>query len=305
MKFFLNKLGIGLAGLVVLILIFAMVVRVSVNSRANKTYDVTVASIEVPSDAESIARGEHVFITATCVDCHGDNLAGGIFIDDPAIGKLYAANLTSGEGGRGAIYSDDDFVRAIRHGINQQNQSVYFMEVRLYWYLNDADMGDLLAYMRSVEPVDGTYPEPALSPLGYFLTFIGQISMFPAEVVDHEVARPTVVDAGATKEYGAYLAFTCQSCHNPAFSGGVIPGAPPDFLEARNLTPSGELKDWNLEDFKLAMTTGVTPSGRELEFNPAPWISIPWITFAEHTDTDYEAIFLYLQSLPAKEYGEQ
>ena len=40
-------------------------------------------------------------------------------IDDPAMGRLYGPNLTVGGGGLPKGYSDEDFERAIRHGVTR------------------------------------------------------------------------------------------------------------------------------------------------------------------------------------------
>jgi mono/diheme cytochrome c family protein len=44
------------------------------------------------------------------------------------------------------------------------------------------------------------------------------------------------VERGVTVEYGRYLAAGCVGCHGAGYSGGKIPGTPPDFLPTANLT---------------------------------------------------------------------
>ena len=97
MKPFLKWAAIVLGVLVALIMVFAIVVVVSVNGRANTIYADTGSPVDVQSDADSLANGEHIWITRGCGDCHGEHGEGGVFIDDPAIGTLYAANLTSAD----------------------------------------------------------------------------------------------------------------------------------------------------------------------------------------------------------------
>ena len=71
-----------------------------------------VESIVVPTDITSIQRGQHLAsAVAACVDCHGPNLAGKVFIDDPALGRIVAPNLTRGRGGIGASFSNADLAR--------------------------------------------------------------------------------------------------------------------------------------------------------------------------------------------------
>ncbi|MDX1435223.1 MAG: hypothetical protein R3335_00335, partial [Anaerolineales bacterium] len=76
---------------------------------------------------------------------------------------------------------------------------------------------------------------------------------------------------------------------------------PPEDPPAMNLTPAGELSVWSFDDFLTAMRTGLTPSGRQLDDNFMPYKSI----FGEMTDEEWEAIWLYLQTLEPREYGNR
>ena len=62
---------------------------------------------------------------------------------------LSASNLTKGQGGVGASYTDADFVRALRHGVRPDGKSFLIMPANLYAHLSDADVGALIAYIRS------------------------------------------------------------------------------------------------------------------------------------------------------------
>lgn len=231
------------------------------------------------------------------MDCHGQNLAGGPFIDDPAIGRIYAANLTAGNGGI-ADFTDIDWVRAIRHGVGPDNKPLLFMPSQEFYYLSDADLGDLIAYLKSVPPVDGPEPDSSPGPLGRVLFLAGEFPLVPAELIDHDAPRPSAPSPGVTVEYGQYLAVGCTGCHGTGFSGGPIPGVPPEWPPAANLTPSGELATWTEVDFITTMRSGVTPDGRELNSD-----FMPWPTISRLTDDELKALWLFLQQLPAKEAG--
>ena len=77
--------------------------------------------IDLPEPAalpEAIARGKHlVEARYGCNVCHGANFAGGVMIDDPAIGSIRGPNITPGKGGRVASYKIADWDRIVRHGI--------------------------------------------------------------------------------------------------------------------------------------------------------------------------------------------
>ena len=291
----LRWIGIVLGGLVGLIVIALLAVYAITGARLSRTYQVTPEAVAVPGDAAAVERGRHlVEAVAGCAGCHGENLAGGVVIDNPPIGTVYSANLTSGRGGRGGTLTDADYVRAIRHGVRPDGKPMLIMPTNEYYLLSDKDLGAIIAYVKSVPPVDNEVPIPAIGPLGRVLFLAGALPPLPAEVIDHAGPRPTAPEVGVTAEYGGYLATFCQGCHGPDFTGGPLPGAPPDAPPAANLTPGGELIGWSEADFINTLRTGVAPSGRRLDE------SMPWREFGRMTDDELGAIWLYLQSLPAK-----
>jgi len=119
-----------------------------------------------------------------------------------------------------------------------------------------------------------------------------------APLIDQAKAGGAGVSPAVSAEYGAYMAsFSCQGCHGPGLSGGHVPGTPPSFPNAANLTPSGEVAGWTEADFQKAVQTGVNPSGRTLnEF-------MPYKTFANLTSDEVQALWLYVHSVPARPAG--
>ena len=206
---------------------------------------------------------------------------------------VYAANLTAGQGGIGGEYTDADFVRAIRHGVDPDGKPLWVMPAQEFYYLNDHDLGALIAYLKSLSPVDHVMPEHSGGVLGRILFLTGQLPLMPAELINHTAARPSPVEPGVTVAYGEYLAVGCKGCHSANYGGGPVPGAPPDAPLAANLTPAGELAQWSEEDFVNTIRFGVTPAGDQL--NPE-WM--PWPAIGQMTDDELKAVWLYLQSLP-------
>lgn len=300
MKKALKWIGIILAGLVGLIVVATAVGFTTASTRINQSYDVPVTAVNIPSDAAAIARGEHVVLAiAGCDECHGDNLGGSLLVDDPIIGTFYGSNLTAGVGGVGAHFSDKDWVRAIRHGVGTDGKPLLLMPSNAYHSLPDEDLGAMLAYLQSLEPVDNEVPQQRLGPLGYALVLMEPV-VVPAAQIDHTIPPATAVEPGITAEYGQYLVEIghCRSCH-----GEELNGQPPplglDEPPPRNLTPGGELAGWSEEDFIQTIRTGVTPSGHALR---EPMISA-LVHLQRQTDDELVAIFRYLQSLPPRENG--
>jgi mono/diheme cytochrome c family protein len=173
------------------------------------------------------------------------------------------------------------------------------MPVRTFYFLSDEDLGALIAYLKSLPPINNEMPKTDLGPLGRVMLALGQ---FPPEIVpnvisiDHDGPRPVAPEAGVTVEYGKYLALTCTLCHGENLNGQTVQlDGPPIF--APNLTSGGELGSWSEDDFIATLRTGVTPFGRQLKS------AMPWKYFGQMTDDEMKAVWLYLQSLPALPQG--
>lgn len=278
-------LGVIILGLIVLAVVFYFIT----NNFINRSFQASVESLDVPSGEEALAHGEHVATIWGCTECHGENLAGTPLIEDPAMAYLYASNLTSGQGGVGGTFTTDDWVRAIRHGIRPNGQSLIIMPSSEFYYMSDRDLGALIAYIKSVPPVDHVLPARSFGPVGRMLLYTGALPMQAAKV-DNTAPRPQP-EPGVTVEYGSYLASTCRGCHGPTLNGqGGDPdpnGPPPP-----NLTQTGELGEWSEQDFINALRTGQTPDGDKLDPDFMPWKAV-----GQMTDDELKAVFMYLQSL--------
>jgi mono/diheme cytochrome c family protein len=119
----------------------------------------------VPAVAPEVAaarleRGRHlVTVVAQCTYCHGPDLAGREIADDPWIGRLYASNLTRGEGGIGRRYRDIDWAAALRHGVAPDGRTLLLMPSAGLARLSDGDLAAIVAYLRQVPAVDRILPE--------------------------------------------------------------------------------------------------------------------------------------------------
>jgi cytochrome c553 len=300
MKKVLKWIGIVLGSLAALLLVAAVVLFVLGSKRLNKTYDLQPEAIVIPTDEAAIARGRHlVEVLTLCDGCHGEQLDGDAFEDEPMIATFYAPNLTSGRGGLGATYSDADYVKAIRHGVNPEGRGLLIMHSDVYHNLSQQDLGAIIAYLKSVPPVDNELPEPKIEPLGKILVALGvfdseALPLIPAEQIDQDAPFAEVPPQGVTAEYGGYLMSItlCHMCHGPELAGGAPPepGMPP----GPNITPGGELGGWTEADFIQTMRTGFSPHGHKLDPD-----FMPWDVYANMTDEELKSLWLYLQSLPA------
>lgn len=287
MKKALKWIGMVLGALVGLVIVVAVALYVSTTVRLNKTYNVQAEAVRLPTDCASLERGKRL-AEIYCTGCHGDNLSGTAFFNDPSLGTIHAPNLTAGTGGAGGEFNDANWVLALRHGINPETKPLLIMPSKELYYLSDDDLGAIIAYVKSVPPVDKEWGEYELTPMARILVSAGAFGdILSAETIDHPGPRPTAPEVGVTKAYGEYLVktFGCATCHGKTLSGGTDPNpaAPP----APNLTPSGELRLWKEADFITAVRTRVA------EF-------MPWKDMRAMTDDELKAIWLYLSSLPVK-----
>ena len=293
MKVFFKRLGVILGVLISILTVFLIGVIVVSNARINKTYEVETAALTIPTDAESIAAGQHMSVVRGCIDCHGENLSGAVFMDDPAMGTLIAPNLTGGQGGV-ENYSDSDWDKAIRYGVGPDGKPLLFMPSHEFYVLSDNDLAELIAYFRSLDPVDNPLPDSKVGLMSRVLFLAGQFPLLPAELIDHDAAQSTLTEAEVSIAYGEYLATGCVGCHGNDYSGGPIVGMPPDTPPAANLTPGGPLGQWSEAEFKDVLRTGVRPDGSIVD--PV----MPISAVGKMTDDELSALLLYFQSLPAK-----
>lgn len=285
----------SLVGLIVLTFVTLYIIGGAKWNRIRWNYDVPVETIIVPTDQASIARGEHIATIHMCGYCHTDTLSGQSETV-PGMITLTFPNLTTGRGGVGVTHSDEDWARAIRHGVGYDGRGLIIMPARYFYYLSDEDMGALIAYLKGLPPVDNEMPPLNLGPLGRVMLALGEapFNLPDAIVIDHNSPRPVTPQPGVTKEYGQYLTHVCTQCHGENFNGqamereGLVP----------NLTPGGEVAFWSEEKFIATLRTGVTPGGHQLNEY------MPWKYVGQMTDDELKAVWLYLQSLPALEQGK-
>lgn len=293
-------LGIGVVGLVGA-LALAVIGAVVLTKRAiAKTWTVAPARVAIPDDPAILEEGKRLYAARGCADCHGADLGGRVALEDPSLGKFWGTNLTRGQGGIGAKYADIDWVRTVRHGIKPDGTPLLFMPSNEFYGLNDHDLGAIIAYAKSVPPVDREAQPHDVGVLTHILSAAGVFPLIPASLINHEGPRPSQPEAKETKEYGAYLvSVQCTNCHGEGLGGGPIPGAPPSLPVPTNLTPDERtgLGKWQRDDFERAMRSGKRPDGSDI--NPF----MPWATFKNLNDVEINALWAYLRSVPAKDFG--
>ena len=271
-------------------------------SRINKRYQVVPDLVQLLNDEGSLLEGKRIFQYRGCEACHGEDLQGLVYLDNPAIGKVITPNLTRGIGGVMDDRSEEDLVLAVRHGISPDGTGLLFMPSTEFYYLSDQDLGAVLAYIWSKSPVDNQPGKSELSPTGFIvMNLTNQITFLPAELISHEKSPPPAPAPGLSSDYGEYLSLSCPVCHGLGMSGGEIPGFPPEWPAASNLTPGpgSRLPLWGVEGFIDIIRDG-EKHGRAIHPDYMPWSS-----YRHMTDAELQAVFLHLTSLEEKEFGQR
>lgn len=257
----------------------------------DKTYDVEVQALSIPTEESAQERGQYlVEAVLMCQECHGDQLEGDVLIDEAPMGTIYATNLTSGEGGIGSEYSDEDWVRALRHGVGPEGRGLIIMPSHHFAKFSDEDLAAVISYLKTVPPVDNDTPEPNVGIGARLMVLADPEGFLPAEAIDHDAETVASVSPAVSAEYGAYLGEICTACHGEDLGGMSAPGGGG---EAPSITSDSNVGDYSLAEFTSIMRTGTKPNGDVLDVE-----EMPWDRFAQMTDEDLEAIYLHLQAMP-------
>lgn len=276
--------------------------------------------MQVEQSPSAIERGDylanHVMV---CIDCHSlrdwEKFSGPIipgteggggerFGRDMGMpGEMMSLNITPVGIGD---WTDGELFRLITTGVTRDKKAIFpIMPYLEYGKLDESDIKDIIAFLRSLPPVEGTYPERELDfPVSLLVNTMPQKAAL--------TTRPSPADRLA---YGEYLttASACKECHTAA-SGGKITGeylaggfeyAFPDgsVLRSVNITPHATgIGFWN-EDFFINRFKAYTDSAYVYEpVKPGEFQTImPWIMYGGMSEEDLGAIYTYLRSVPPVE----
>jgi mono/diheme cytochrome c family protein len=185
--------------------------------------------------------------------------------------------------------TDAEFAGFLRSGVRRDGTSPFLMPPPGFYHISDADLGALLAYLRSL-PVDTTRKLPGNSYrlLGRLGLVLGQFQTAVASF-DTTQARVGEDPAWATTRYGEYLArVICTECHRDRLTGDSLTGdgGSPSLAAAAGYTP---------EEFVTLIRTGTSR-------DPARQLGLMGETARRSlkyfTDEEIAAIYGYLKTLP-------
>lgn len=266
------------------------------------------------ADPQAVERGRYVFDAAGCYGCHtdvknkGEALAGGRELKTP-FGTFYGPNITPDrEHGIGG-WTLEEFTRALRDGVAPDGSPYYpAFPYTSFTRMTDADVADLWAYLRTVEPVAESDKPHALSfPFNMrWLNSVWQALYFtPGRLEAGE--PPAAVEDADTWRRGAYLVHAlahCGECHTPRGLLGATDDSlalagnadGPDGDIAPNITPHAGtgIGDWSPGDITTYLDIGMLPDG---DFAGSAMAEIIDHSTSKMTPEDRRAIAIYLKSL--------
>jgi mono/diheme cytochrome c family protein len=214
-------------------------------------------------------KGKVVFTLAAGCGCHtpkdGPVGAGGGEVATP-FGKFYGSNITPDqETGIGA-WSDAEIDAAIRQGLSR-DKGVESPAMPYYQYagMSDADVADLIAYIRSLPPVRrATQPHQGELPVARWAYRAWRL-LFVRSGTPPASAPPTGTARG---NYLVDHVSICGDCHTPRNRFGVpdrnmyLAGSAhgPGDHSVPNITPDKTgIGSWDIADIINVLTQGMLP----------------------------------------------
>jgi len=300
MKNIFKYTAYSIGGFIVFLILLLVIVYTVSTIQINKQYDIKPSALKIPSDSSTIKNGERLYVLRGCTYCHGVDLSGKTIMSDPLLGVIAGPNLTKGKGGLPANYSDEDYIRAIRHGVGRSGKGLMYMSSEEFYYLNDNDLSSIIAYVKTIPPVDNIAEANVAGPLMRLLFLTGKAPIISAKLLDHNAPRPADVKEDTTIAYGKYMSISCGDCHGHDLAGGEVPAAPSNTPLASNITFDKKtgIGNWSKENFYKAMRDGIRPDGKAID----PFM--PWQNFNRMTDIELNAMWAFLRSQPQKSFGE-
>lgn len=263
-----------------------------------------------------IERGEYIANrVAVCIDCHSKRDttrfsmpviagtegggAGFAFGKAEAVpGEVTPPNITPY-----ALkdWTDEEIIRAITGGINKKGDTLFpIMPYPHYSRLAKEDVLAVVAYLRTLKPIEGTVP-----PRKFFIP----ASMFgplPSGNLEQN-KRPDPSDKVKYGEYMINMA-ACADCHTPmgpqgpdfskVFSGGFVFDNAFLKVAVANITPDSAtgIGTWTEEMFVSKFRNNASDEvvnskpGRQNSF-------MPWYMYGKMNEEDLKAIYAYLRTV--------
>jgi mono/diheme cytochrome c family protein len=257
----------------------------------------------------SAEHGQMIFFAGGCASCHAtpkqDNplkLGGGLELKSP-FGSFFAPNISPDPTDGIGRWKVADLVNAMQAGVSPSGEH-YFpaFPYTTYTHARVEDIRDLMAFLRTLPPVQGKAPPHTVS---FPFNQRRALGLWKLLYLDH---TPVAEDMSKSDEWnrGHYLVEAlghCAECHSGRnIIGGIeekyrFAGGPD--LEGHgwvpNITPEG-LKDYSKTDLSYLLKTGDMPDGDSVGGSMTAVVR----NLAMLSDADRNAISEFIKSLPSR-----
>lgn len=278
-----------------------------------------VPQLVVEGSPAEVERGRYLAHgVAACMGCHstrdwtvftaplvpGTEGAGGEEWREEGLGFLVASNITPSRIGD---WSDGELYLAITGGVTPDGVALFpLMPYPDYGRMDTEDIGAIIAYLRTLAPIENDLPERAL---GGPLPLIVRMMPSPPEPGD----RPAPGSPG----YGEYLTTfaACTHCHTLSDKGKPLEGM--EFaggfeatmmdgtvVRSANITPheTTGIGMWSEQIWLTRFGAYAPGKGRQSVAAAGRTTNMPWTFYAQMTDEDLAAIYDHLMTYPAVDH---
>ena len=262
------------------------------------------ASLEVGGDP---TRGRNIFLAGDCASCHASpgqkdrrRLGGGLALGTP-IGVFRVPNISPDPQDGIGHWRTIDLANALLSGVSPDGRN-YFpaFPYTAFAHMQLEDVRDLMAYLRTLPPVQGRAPPHELS---FPFTIRRGIGLWKALFLDRSPVLPDPTKDAAWNR-GHYLVASlahCDECHSSRnilfavksqtrFAGGVDQD---NVGFVPNITPTG-IGSWSQQALVETLRRGHTPDGLVIGSSMADVVT----NYADLPESDQLAIAAYIKSLP-------
>jgi mono/diheme cytochrome c family protein len=286
------------------------------------TIPATVPASALSAYTPNLANGKTMFNAGGCAACHAvpnkadpdkvdpTRLGGGLALPCP-FGTFYVPNISPDPRDGIGSWSEADFVSALWDGTAPGGRHLFpAFPYTSFRHMQLADVRDLFAYLKTLPPVPGRAPPPALS---FPFNIRRMVGIWKLLFLHGGPFKPDPAKS-AQWNRGAYLVSGpghCAECHSPRnvlgaiiererFAGGPTPDGK-DWVP--NITPVGLRQGenaehpWSQSDIASFLDDGMTPDG---DFAGGAMADVIRNTSLLSKD-DRAAIAAYIVSLPPRQ----
>ncbi|HEX3405047.1 MAG TPA: cytochrome c [Acetobacteraceae bacterium] len=280
-------------------------------SAPRPAFDATqTAALEQGGDA---ARGRRIFDAGDCASCHASpgqpdrlRLGGGLALGSP-FGTFFPPNISPDPRDGIGRWRTIDLANALMSGVSPDGRHYYpALPYTSYAHMRIEDVRDLMAYLRTLPPVQGRAPQHDLPFPFTIRRMVGfwKLLYFARTPINADPAHDHAWNRG---HYLVDAVAHCAECHSARnlanaikessrFAGGhdqegagYVP----------NITPAG-VGGWSRDDMIRVLTDGQTPERRKVGSSMAGVVT----NTSELPLPDREAIASYVLALPARQSPE-